>query len=332
MVSTRKKFIVLSAYFTYNIGLTIYNKVILGPFQFPWILTALHAGCSSVGCTVAFRRRIYRTTTLTWRDRLTLLAFSLLFTLNIAMSNVSLAMVSMPFHQLVRATTPLVTAFLFRILYRRTFPRGTYLSLIPVVAGIPLATYGELAFTDLGFMLTVMGVVLAAAKTIATNRIMTGGLALPPWEVLYRMSPLAFVQSIVFAFLTGELSEFGHFVRSEVLAKKATTMTALRFVPVLACNGALAFGLNVSSFSTNKIVGALTMTVCGNVKQCATILVGVLLFDVHLSTMNYWGIVATMAGGFAYSFAELARKEEDRTERAPITRYQTDGKEKDNVV
>ncbi|KAI1493745.1 triose-phosphate transporter domain-containing protein [Biscogniauxia mediterranea] len=154
-------------------------------------------------------------------------------------------------------------------------------------------------------MLTTAGVVLAAAKTIATNCILTGVLALSPWEVLCRMAPLACAQSLVCALLTGELSEFCHLARREVmLAKDAGTMAALRFILVLAGNGTLAFGLNVSSFTTNKAVGALTMTVCGNIKQCATILLGILLFDAHLSMMNYWGVMATLAGGFAYSYSE----------------------------
>ncbi|KAI0596263.1 triose-phosphate transporter family-domain-containing protein [Biscogniauxia sp. FL1348] len=247
----------------------------------------------------------YSTTELTWGKHLTLFAFSLLFTLNVAMSNVSLAMVSVPFHQLVRATTPLVTAFLSRILFNETLSHRTYLSLIPVVVGICFATHGELAFTGAGFVLTAVGVVLAAAKTVTTSRILIRGLALSPWEVLYRIAPLACAQSLVCAFLAGELSEFCHLARCVgVLAKGPGTVTAaLRSILILAGNGTLAFGLNVASFTTNKAVGALTMTVCSNIKQCVTILLGILLFDVHLSIMNYLGIITALAGGFAYSYS-----------------------------
>jgi hypothetical protein len=36
-------------------------------------------------------------------------------------------------------------------------------------------------------------------------------------------------------------------------------------------NGAIAFGLNVVSFTANKKTGALTMSVAANVKQVLTI-------------------------------------------------------------
>ncbi|ETN43807.1 uncharacterized protein HMPREF1541_11131 [Cyphellophora europaea CBS 101466] len=309
-VSTNKKLVYLFGYFLCNIGLTLYNKAILGSFKFPWLLTALHAGCSSIGCSVMLQLGYFHATKLTRRENLALFAFSLLFTINIAISNVSLAMVSVPFHQVVRATTPLFTTLLFRIMFNRTFNTATYLSLLPIVLGVTLAVYGDdFRYTDMGFILTFLGVILAAFKTIVTNRMMTGSLALSFWEILLRMSPLAFVQSIMYAYFTGELNAFNIFLRTELFAEHSPVHTTpLGFMCVMLGNGFLAFALNVSSFSTNKVAGALTMTVCANIKQCLTIVLGILLFNVRLNVMNMLGIVVTVAGGILYSFVELDSK------------------------
>ncbi|RYP49473.1 hypothetical protein DL768_004832 [Monosporascus sp. mg162] len=293
-VSTRKKLIYLAGYFVCNIGLTIYNKAILG----------------SLGH--------YHAAKLTRRENLALVAFSFLFTINIAISNVSLAMVSVPFHQVVRSTTPLFTTFLFRVLFNRTFSTETYLSLVPIIFGVTIATYGDFTFTDLGFILTFLGVILAAFKTIVTNRMMTGSLALSFWEILRRMSPLACLQSILYALFTGELAAFRDFLRDELFAGTAR-FSPLGFLFVMLGNGALAFALNVSSFSTNKVAGALTMTVCANIKQCLTIVLGGILFDVHLSALNMWGIVITVLGGAAYSFVELDSKKKNKARAAAAT-------------
>jgi len=306
-VATRKKLIALAGYFVCNIGLTIYNKAVLGSFRFPWLLTALHAGCSSIGTSVMLQLGHYHAAKLTQREHLALVAFSFLFTINIAISNVSLAMVSVPFHQLVRALTPLFTTVLFRVFFNRTYATATYLSLIPIVFGVSLATYGELAFSDLGFVLTFLGVLLAAFKTIVTNKMMTGSLKLSFWEILRRMSPMACMQSIIYAWLTGELAEFYKFFTEELLSP-GYKWSPWQFFLIMAGNGALAFALNVSSFSTNKIAGALTMTVCANIKQCLTIILGSVLFEVNLSIMNMWGILVTVAGAAVYSFVELDSK------------------------
>lgn len=59
-------------------------------------------------------------TPLTSRENLTLVAFSVLFTFNIAFSNVSLALVSVPFHQIMRSTCPIVTILIYHTCYGRT--------------------------------------------------------------------------------------------------------------------------------------------------------------------------------------------------------------------
>jgi drug/metabolite transporter (DMT)-like permease len=44
------------------------------------------------------------------------------------------------FHQVVRAMTPLFTIILATVFLRKRSPRATWLSLIPVVAGVVFAT------------------------------------------------------------------------------------------------------------------------------------------------------------------------------------------------
>ena len=42
----------LALYFLFNLGLTLYNKIVLVTFPFPYTLTAVHAFCGSIGCYV----------------------------------------------------------------------------------------------------------------------------------------------------------------------------------------------------------------------------------------------------------------------------------------
>lgn len=73
-------------------------------------------------------------------------------------------MVSMPFHQILRSTTPIFTILIYRLRYNRAYSTRTYLSLIPIVVGVGFATYGDYYFTAAGFLLTLLGVILAAMK------------------------------------------------------------------------------------------------------------------------------------------------------------------------
>lgn len=192
---------------------------------------------------------------MTQKENLILGGFSVLYTINIAVSNISLQLVTVPFHQVVRAATPLFTIFVTAAFLRQRFSLRKLVSLLPVVAGVGFATYGDYYFTAWGLVLTLLGTFLAALKTVVTNVIQTGGggrLKLHPLDLLMRMSPLAFVQCVFYGWYTGELERVRRY--------GATQMTTGKAIALLV-NGVIACGLNIVSFTANKKAGALTMTV-----------------------------------------------------------------------
>jgi len=208
-------------------------------------------------------------------------------------------MVSVPFHQIARSTTPVATILIYRA-FGRTYSLKTYLALIPIVAGVGVSTYGDYDYSVIGACLTFLGVLLAAAKTVATNRLLTGSLKLPPMELLFRMSFLASFQSLFFAYGVGEVQGFQNFV--SVGGVSSTLLLAL------GGNAIMALVLNITSFQTNKLAGALTLSVCGNVKQCATVLLGIWLFHVHFGALSAVGTSVALGGAAWYSKVELDKK------------------------
>ncbi|KPV73349.1 uncharacterized protein RHOBADRAFT_38525 [Rhodotorula graminis WP1] len=311
----------LALYFAFNLGLTLFNKLVLQGFPFPWTLTAIQMLAGTIGTQVLLSRGVFTQARLTSRENVIMFAFSGLYTINIAVSNLSLHLVSVPFHQVVRAMTPLFTIAMTVTLFRQRYSRQTYLALVPVVAGVAFATYGDYSFTPWGFFLTLLGTFLAAVKGIVTNRVQVGRLKLHPLDLLVRMSPLAFIQCVFFGWASGELDRVSEYATTEMTQSKALA---------LALNGAIAFGLNVVSFTANKRSGPLTMTVADesslslsrperaqpdmplapppNVKQVLTIVLAVLIFKVVLNPTNLVGISLTLAGGAWYAKVELQEK------------------------
>ncbi|KAF5099688.1 hypothetical protein D0Z00_001571 [Geotrichum galactomycetum] len=168
----------------------------------------------------------------------------------------------------------------------------------------------------MGFLLTLLGAFLAALKTVITNRIQTGRLKLTPLELLYRMSPLALVQSLIYAYLTDELSIIYKIINGEAetlegMASFAKFEPSGSLVVKLILNGIIAFGLNVVSFTANKNKGALTMTVAANVKQVITIIIAIVLFNLSINFTNGLGIVLTLIGGAWYAKLELDRMQKN---------------------
>jgi hypothetical protein len=146
---------------------------------------------------------------------------------------------------------------------------------------------------------------------------MTGPLSLPSIELLMRMSPLAAIQSLIYAAMSGEVSAFANRVASGPQPNQVD-VTTLPSILSLIGNGLLAFCLNISSFQTNKLAGALTMSVCGNLKQVLTVALGILAFgDFKVDVWNCMGVVVTMVGAALYSKAELDAKR-SRQGYAPV--------------
>ena len=84
-------------------------------------------------------------------------------------------------------------------------------------------------------------------------------------------------------------------------------MTSPKLLALLA-NGVLAFGLNIVSFTANKKVGPLSMTVAANVKQVLTIVCAVRMFGLRINGVNAVGIGLTLLGGAWYAGIEYKEK------------------------
>lgn len=185
--------------------------------------------------------------------------------------------VTVPFHQLVRATGPAFVVLIYRFGYSETFGASTYLSLMPVIAGVGLATYGDYGATTRGFCLTLLGSSSAALKTVVAKRLQTGERRLTPLEVLLGTGLLASVQGYVCAWISGEM---------RVLPKARLDAGTLS---LLFCNASTAVALNVASFTANRDTGALTMAVVANVKQILAIVVSSVFFGVRIGLPNGLG-------------------------------------------
>jgi hypothetical protein len=95
-LSWGSQFTWLCLYFSLNLFLTLSNKTVLTSFPFPYTLTAIHALCSTLGGLWLRYQSAYLPKRLDFRNELVLAAFSFLYSINIAVSNISLHLVTVP--------------------------------------------------------------------------------------------------------------------------------------------------------------------------------------------------------------------------------------------
>jgi hypothetical protein len=82
----------LASYFFFNLTLTLYNKAVLQTlkFGFPWTLTGIHAFFGTLGAWLLAQTGVFTPAKLSSREYYVMILFSVLYTINIAISNVSL--------------------------------------------------------------------------------------------------------------------------------------------------------------------------------------------------------------------------------------------------
>jgi len=103
-LSTQEFWLIL--YFFFNLSLTLYNKVVLVHFPYPYTVTALHALCGTVGGWSLLAQGLFVQKRLSNSDNMALVMFSFLYAMNIAISNVSLNLVTVPVSSLLSLFPP----------------------------------------------------------------------------------------------------------------------------------------------------------------------------------------------------------------------------------
>ncbi|KAL2337858.1 hypothetical protein Fmac_012304 [Flemingia macrophylla] len=142
---------VVIAWYGSNIGVLLLNKYLLSNygFSFPVFLTTCHMIlCSLFSYVISLTHLVPLQRLRSTTQFAKLLALALLFCFSVVCGNVSLRYIPVSFNQAIGATTPFFTAlFAFAVTAKRE-AWLTYATLLPVVAGVIVATGGKVEFYE----------------------------------------------------------------------------------------------------------------------------------------------------------------------------------------
>ncbi|GKV07998.1 hypothetical protein SLEP1_g19691 [Rubroshorea leprosula] len=290
----------ITAWYSSNIGVLLLNKFLLSNygFRYPIFLTLCHMLACSVFSYVA----------VSWlkiaplqgiRSRLQLVkisALGLIFCLSVVGGNVSLRYLPVSFNQAVGATTPFFTAVFAYLMTRKREGWITYLTLIPVVTGVIIASGGEPLFHLFGFIMCISATAARALKSVLQGILLySEGEKLHSMNLLMYMAPVA----VLFLLPAALIMEEGVIGITIALARDD-----LKFFFYLLFNSALAYFVNLTNFLITKHTSPLTLQVLGNAKGAVAVVISILIFRNPVSLTGMLGYTVTVFGVIFYNEAK----------------------------
>ncbi|KGN45768.1 probable sugar phosphate/phosphate translocator At3g11320 [Cucumis sativus] len=290
----------VAAWYSSNIGVLLLNKYLLSNygFKYPIFLTMCHmTACSLLSyIAIAWLKLVPLQTIRSRVQFFKISALSFIFCISVVFGNISLRYLPVSFNQAIGATTPFFTAVFAYLMTLKREAWLTYVTLIPVVTGVIIASGGEPSFHLFGFLICVAATAARALKSVLQGILLSAdGEKLNSMNLLLYMAPMAVV------FLLPATLIMEHNVVGITLA---LARDDIKIIWYLLFNSSLAYFVNLTNFLVTKHTSALTLQVLGNAKGAVAVVVSILIFRNPVSVTGMFGYTLTVMGVILYSEAK----------------------------
>mmetsp|Transcript_11086 Transcript_11086/g.40626 ORF Transcript_11086/g.40626 Transcript_11086/m.40626 type:complete len:376 (-) Transcript_11086:78-1205(-) len=271
--------------------MSVSNKMLLNMMHYPISFTMLHMVMSSLVTRVLIASHIRpRQTVLSMGHLLKVGLLGALFIISVVAGNYGIQICTIGFVQILGATGPTLSALITFLLLGRMEHVYSWICLAVMLAGVVIASEGEIRFTWLGVLAVVISNIARGFKSVLTELLLKNqDEKLDEVNLLSLMSPLAFMIAIPFSiFVEPNFSE-------DLLSHMDSG-----FLVLLVTNMLTAAAQNLCNFFVTKLTSAVTLQVIGQSKGAIIVLLSGMLFHTPLSKLSLLGYAITVLGTVAY--------------------------------
>lgn len=299
-----------AGWFLMNIKYSMLNKQVLMVWKFPYTFAALQLLVGALWiCLLWLPWPTGRDTSVSLRTPpevdmsglSQLLPVGVCLALGHALSTVAPAYGTVAFTNVVKTLEPLFTCALSALFLRQIFSLPVYLSLVPVIVGVILASTNEVSFSMVSLLSGLLSNLFFALRAISAKRVMDRplGKSLSPTNMYGVLTLQALVVLLPLALLLEG---------PQLAAGTAATIAELGgtwpFVRMLLMTGVSHYVYNECAFIALSAVHPITHAVANTVKRVAVIVITVLYFRNPLTPLGTAGTTMAIAGVLLYSLAK----------------------------
>lgn len=294
-------------WYLFNIAYNIYNKQALNILAYPWTIATIQMAAGIAYFVPLWILGLRKAPKLNAAELKTLIPIALCHTGVHVGAVIALGAGAVSFAHIVKASEPVVTCGLNYLLLGEVLPLPVYLTLLPIIGGVAIASMKELSFTVLALASAMLSNVSSAARGVLSKKTMSGKKigenldAQNLYAVLTAMSTVILIPFMLGLEGLGMFKTLGELVATGEYTKKG-------IATLLALGGASYYAYNEVAFLALGKVNPVTHAVGNTIKRVVIIVASVIAFKTPMSTGSIIGSSVAIAGTLLYSLAMNASK------------------------
>lgn len=283
------------------------NKQVLKVLDLPWTLSALQLGLGLLYIVPLWLVGVRKTPKLKSSDLSNMVPISIIHALGQCVTVAALGAGSLAFVNVVKSLEPFFNVVFAALIMGDVLPWQVNICLLPVVAGVAIASAADMSFTWDAFAYSMGSNLCFSLRGVASKMKMG---KVDPRQNMDAGNTFAVMTTIAFlAVLPIALFLEGPQMQSAWDRAIATgTFTSADLVARIFLSGISFYLYNEVSFYTLGMVHPITHAVGNTIKRVILILFSVVRFGTPMTTQSAVGSGVAICGVFAYSVAKEQMK------------------------
>ncbi|CAM6087380.1 unnamed protein product [Calypogeia fissa] len=280
--------------------LAVINKYAITDFPYPGFLTAMQYATSVAGVLIAGKAGLIYHDPLVWTTVKKFLPAAIVFYLAIFTNTNLLKHANVDTFIVFRSSTPIIVAVADTCFRQQPWPsRYTFGSLVVILAGAVGYVASDSTFSVQAYSWAIAYLVVITTEMVYIKHMVTN-LGLNTWGFVYYNNLLSLLLAPVFFLGTGEYKDFYQSSAADFSHPSAVISVGLSCL----------FGLAISffGFAARRTISATAFTVTGVVNKLLTVVINVLIWDKHASSVGLICLLFTIMGGVLYQQSTTAPK------------------------